>query len=289
MSAPDAHATPAAESAYGLRKRIEFCAEVIAAHRPRFVLDVGCGTGTNLTRPLAERFPEVRFAGVDSDAATIRYARETHSLPNLEFRVEGDPKAPAGKADLVIASEVVEHVEDPDAFLAGLRARLATGGRMIVTMPNGLGPFEAVSLVEVLLRLSGAFDLLRSLKRTIARQEPAAAGRDTLAISPHLNFFSHRQVRDLFARAGLSVETYRARTFLCGFGFDHLVRAPGIVAWNARIADRLPRAWVSAWMFVVSPTAPEPRPAYARGPYARWRRRLNERLWGGAPGKDALR
>jgi SAM-dependent methyltransferase len=289
MSATDVRAAPAAESAYGLQKRIDFCAEVIAAHRPRFVLDVGCGTGTNLTRPLAERFPEVRFAGVDSDAATIRYARETHVLPNLEFRVEGDPGASAGKADLVIASEVVEHVEDPDAFLAALRGQLAAGGRMIVTMPNGLGPFEAVSMVEVLLRLSGAFDLLRSVKRTIARQNPAAAGRDTLAISPHLNFFSHRQATDLFARAGLSVEAYRARTFLCGFGFDHLVRAPGIVAWNARIADRLPRSWVSAWMFVVSPAAPQARPAYSRGPYARWRRRLNERLWGGAPATDALR
>ena len=280
----------AAENAYGLQKRIAFCAEVIARHRPRRVLDVGCGTGTNLARPLAERFPDVYFTGIDSDAASIRYAREVHTLANVEFRVEqGGPPPGAPRPDLIIASEVVEHVEDPDAFLAGLRGRLADAGRMVVTLPNGFGPFEAVSLVEVLLRLSGGFDVLRRAKRSVARQAPADASRDTLAVSPHVNFFSTRQVDSLFTRAGLAVETYRARTFLCGFGFDYIVRSPGIVAWNARVADRMPRHLVSAWMFVVRPAAPQPLPAYVRGGYARWRRRLNERYWGGAPAADALR
>lgn len=277
------------ENSYGLRKRIAFCAEVIAAQRPAVVLDVGCGTGTNLTRPLAELFPDVRFVGVDSDATSIRYARDAHPLPNLRFDTDMDAPLPGtGKADLVIVSEVVEHVEDPDAFVAALRAMLADGGRMIVTMPNGLGPFEAVSLAEVLLRLSGGFDVLRRAKRTVARQDPTPVNRDTLAISPHVNFFSRREIGNLLARAGLAVERYRARTFLCGFGFDYLVRGPGMVAWNARIADRLPASLVSAWMFVVTPAAPAPRPAYSRGFYARWRRRLNERCWS-SPTSDALR
>jgi ubiquinone/menaquinone biosynthesis C-methylase UbiE len=35
-----------AENAYGLQKRIAFCAQVIDAFQPRQVLDVGCGTGS---------------------------------------------------------------------------------------------------------------------------------------------------------------------------------------------------------------------------------------------------
>jgi len=105
-----------AENAYGLQKRVAFCAQVIDELRPREVLDIGCGTGTNLTRPLAERFPRVRFLGIDSDAASIRYARAAHSLPNLAFEKDFQHTAVPAAFDLIVASEVVEHVDDPDGF-----------------------------------------------------------------------------------------------------------------------------------------------------------------------------
>jgi hypothetical protein len=190
---------------------------------------------------------------------------------------------------VIIASEVVEHVDDPQGFLAGLRARLSATGHMIVTLPNGLGPYEAVTTVEVLLRLSGAFDRLRRAKRAVTRTNAMAVGLETLATSPHVNFFSYTQLQTLFERVGLNVERYRPRTFLCGFGLDYIIRRPAMVAWNARVADRLPKSCVSYWMFVLSPAAPRPGAAYSRTAYARWRRRLNEKCWGTAPAKDSLR
>ncbi len=276
-----------AENAYGQRKRLEFCAAVIERVRPARVLDVGCGTGNNLTRPLALRFPEVRFLGIDSDARSIEYARSAGPLANLEYGGD-DALARADAVDLVIASEVLEHVEDPLAFLTSLRGRLAAGGRMIVTLPNGRGPFEFASLVEVLLRLSGLFDVLRRLKRSVAGGG-SPESRDTLAISPHLHFFSHHALQNLFASAGLAPERYRARTFLCGFGFDYLIRGPAAVRWNAAAADRLPPAMVSAWMFELLPAPARAARSYRPGPFARWRRRLNERCWGGDPASDPYR
>ena len=275
------------ENAYGQRKRLEFCSGVIERLGPARVLDVGCGTGNNLTRPLALRFPQVRFLGIDSDAGSIEFARRAAPLPNLEYGGD-DALARAGVVDLVIASEVLEHVEQPLAFLSSLRERLGPEGRMIVTLPNGRGPFEFASLVEVLLRLSGLFDVLRRLKRSVAGGG-APETRDTLAISPHLHFFSHKAVQILFASAGLAVERYQARTFLCGFGFDYLIRGPAAVRWNAAVADRLPPPLVSAWMFELAPAAPRAAPLYRPGPYARWRRRLNERCWGGDLASDRYR
>jgi len=275
-----------AEDAYGLAKRLAFCAEIIASGRPTFVLDVGCGTGENLTRPLAEHFPELRFLGIDGDPDSIRYARAGAALPNLSFGGHADLEQ-VRNADLIIASEVIEHVESPERFLADIGRHLRPDGSMILTTPNGYGPFELVSLVEVLLRLSGAFVLLRGLKRALVGGGAEVRARDTLAASPHLNFFSFGQIQDIFAGAGLEVERYQARTLLCGFGFDTLVKGLSVGEWNARVADRLPARCVSAWMFVLKRTAPRPVAPYTRGFIARWRRRLNELCWGGPGVRDA--
>jgi 2-polyprenyl-3-methyl-5-hydroxy-6-metoxy-1,4-benzoquinol methylase len=41
--------------------------------------------------------------------------------------------------DTVVAAEIIEHVEDPYAFLRGLRQGLQPGGRLVLSTPNPLG------------------------------------------------------------------------------------------------------------------------------------------------------
>src|SRR5262249_32668363 len=163
---------------------------------------------------------------------------EKGALPNLSF---GSPDLlrKAGRAEIVIASEVIEHVESPEQFLSAAAEHLASDGRVIVTLPNGYGPFELASLVEVLLPLSALFALLRWIKRSLVGARASAQVRGTLAASPHISFFSHREIVNVFARSGLEVERYRGRTLLCGFGLDSLVAAMRLEAWNARVADAL--------------------------------------------------
>jgi len=265
-----------ADDAYGLSKRLAFCEQIIASRSPALVLDVGCGTGENLTRPLAERFPGVRFLGIDDDLESIRHARAGAALPNLSFGGQEQLEL-APSAGLIIASEVIEHVESPEAFLSATGEHLAPDGRLIVTTPNGYGPFELASFIEVLLRASGLFGLLRAGKRALAGGGGRTRPRDTLAASPHLSFFSYGQILDVFARSGFEVERYRPRTLLCGFGFDSLVRAFALGDWNARVADALSPYWVSDWMFILKRTSPRELAPYRRGLVTRWRRRLNER------------
>jgi hypothetical protein len=114
------------------------------------------------------------------------------------------------------------------------------------------------------------------LRRKQERRSP-----DTLALSPHINYFSWTAIRRVVAGAQLDIRDYRGRTFLCGFGFDHVLRGRRLIAWNARVADSLPAALVSDWMLLLEPV-PELRSAggYRRGAYARMRRRLNERRCG---------
>lgn len=116
-------------------------------------LDVGCGYGFALD--------VARFAygwtgvGVEPSLAGRRGAAEL----GLDIRAEyltadtdlGEP------FDLILASEVVEHVIDPLTFLTALRAHLAVGGTLIVTTPAA----EVVSPVspepDVLCAVSPTF------------------------------------------------------------------------------------------------------------------------------------
>ena len=270
-----------AEDSYGLSKRLEFVSKEIESRAPSRVVDFGCGTGANLTLPLAERFPHVQFIGVDSDATSIAHARRAGGTGNLEFRLYPQEFKFEERFDLIVASEVLEHVEEPDAFLTQLRGSLAQGGVLLVTIPNGYGPFELTSLAVTLLQLSGVYTLLRKLRRLFSAASTASqAGIDTLAISPHVNFFSYGELRRLFDLHGLVMMRYRARTFLCGFGFDQLLRGSGVLRWNARIADRLPPQVVSDWMFSLKVHGPVGKTIFRRGLYARLRRWLSYRRYG---------
>lgn len=266
-----------AEDTYGTRKRFEFCRDLVRETRPALVLDVGCGTGTQLTRPLAEAFPDVQFVGVDPDDVSIRYAQSLPALPNLQFGGTALLERHL-RANLVIASEVVEHVENPDLFLADLRRRLPENGRLVITAPNGYGPYEMAAAVECLLRILRVYWLMRKIKRWLLNQ-PAperAVMQDSLAVSPHLSFFSAGCLERLFRRSGLRIVHYRPRTFLCGFGFDKLLPRFGLCDWNAAIADRLPMFCNSAWMFVLAATDARPGKPFERGLLSKLRRRLNE-------------
>jgi hypothetical protein len=99
-------------------------------------------------------------------------------------------------------------------------------------------------------------------------------------VSPHINFFSFGVIRAVIRAAGLREIAYRPRTWLCGFGFDSLLRTGALLRWNAAVADRLPPWIVSDWMFLLERGASVVPFSYTRGAYARLRRRWNERASG---------
>ncbi|GGJ57945.1 bifunctional 3-demethylubiquinol 3-O-methyltransferase/2-polyprenyl-6-hydroxyphenol methylase [Sphingopyxis bauzanensis] len=101
----------------------------------RTAIDVGCGAGL-LAEPLARMGGQVM--GVDAAPENIAAARAHAVGQGLEIDYFAGELAalPPATFDLVTSMEVVEHVTDPAAFIAGLAARLAPGGLMILSTPN---------------------------------------------------------------------------------------------------------------------------------------------------------
>lgn len=270
------------ENSYGIVKRFDYVKRVITAQKPTSILDFGCGTGELLTVPLAETFPDIKFIAADDDTASIQFGRTKNAhLANLKFTDPND-LAESDTFDLIIASEVIEHVEEPAVLLTFLKDKLSDNGRLILTLPNGYGPFEATALADSLLFRLGidAASIYRRLTKKDLGTVPAD-GKYSLAVSPHINFFSQKEIRGVIEDSGFEITDYTPRTFLCGMGFDQLLRGRFLTSINDRVTKVLPASVVSDWMFeLVKSDKPSDATGYYRNRYARFRRRLNEKRWG---------
>jgi 2-polyprenyl-6-hydroxyphenyl methylase/3-demethylubiquinone-9 3-methyltransferase len=120
------------------------------ARRPlsgKRALDMGCGAGL-LTEPLARLGAEV--VGVDAAAENIAAARD-HALRSrlaIEYRAGGMDAVAGAQFDLITCMEVIEHVADPGAFVAGLAKALAPGGMLILSTPNRT-PMSKLAMITV--------------------------------------------------------------------------------------------------------------------------------------------
>ncbi len=96
------------------------------------VVDVGCGTGGDLAS-----FPDgFERHGVDPSATAIRFARKRHR--GVTFSEAAIPETGldiVGTADLVLLCDVLEHIEDDDAFLRGLVGAMRPGSHLLLTVP----------------------------------------------------------------------------------------------------------------------------------------------------------
>ncbi len=96
-------------------------------------LDVGCGYGFSLDYAIHAR--GWRGRGVDP-ARLAEAGREQLGLPiDLAYLKPGDPAR--GQTDVVLGSEVLEHLPSPLDFVRLLRAMLRPGGVLVLTTPNG--------------------------------------------------------------------------------------------------------------------------------------------------------
>jgi 2-polyprenyl-3-methyl-5-hydroxy-6-metoxy-1,4-benzoquinol methylase len=286
MTPADAWASHA-ENVYGHRKRLRFVLRAVEAHcaaagrRPAdlTVLDVGCGTGVMLTLPLASL--GYRVTGIDPHAESVARARGLNRYPNAAFRA-GDPGhllAAGERYDVVVASEVLEHIPDPLAFLRVLQGLLRPDGILVLTTPNGYGWFEAEAFLwerlgwgprlhrararwTALLR-GGKWRALRLLGRQPRPGPPAPAWAGVASTenpdSPHVQRFRWGRLKTLLASAQFAIaDSGKSAVFAGEVTHCFLGWCRPFIALNTRLADWVPRAMAAGWYLVcrIDPTLP---------------------------------
>lgn len=113
------------------------------------ILDVGCGNGY-ICGEFLKRGCNV--VGIDLSPSGIEIARQSHVGGRFEILAADDQLlATLGEDpfDLVISTEVVEHLYDPRAYALGCFGALKTGGKFICTTPyHGYLKNLAISVAE---------------------------------------------------------------------------------------------------------------------------------------------
>ncbi|GBD27608.1 putative S-adenosylmethionine-dependent methyltransferase [bacterium HR30] len=98
--------------------------------RSALLLDLGCGTGANLS--FLTRYG--RVIGLDWGAAAARYSRRRTMLPVLRGDVQSLPFR-SGSVDLITAFDLIEHIDDDKACVAEMARVVRPGGFILVTVP----------------------------------------------------------------------------------------------------------------------------------------------------------
>jgi SAM-dependent methyltransferase len=92
------------------------------------VVDMGCG-GQPYRGLLS---PNVEYVGIDIAEADERFG---YQAPNTLYFNGTEWPAAAKGADLVLCTEVLEHMLDPRRFLSEAHAALVPGGKLLLTVP----------------------------------------------------------------------------------------------------------------------------------------------------------
>lgn len=167
---------------------------VSAAGRPLRVLDVGCGDGkagaVALSACAASPGAEISLIGCDWSQTALCAARHNEVTP-VRCSVEAPGLAfRSASVDVVIMSELIEHLVDTDTALAEARRVLVPGGTLLLSTPNLAAWYNRALLMAGIQPVFSEVSLR------------GIYGRPGSVVVGHLRLFTRRAIRGLIAANG---------------------------------------------------------------------------------------
>jgi SAM-dependent methyltransferase len=166
---------------------------------PALILDVGCGDGF-ATGVAVQRNRAHRFVGLDWSAASLTLASR-RGLTLLRAELDTGLPVRSGSVDVVIMSEVIEHLVDTDSAIEEARRVLKPGGSLLLSTPNLAAWYNRGLLA---LGIQPVFSEV-SLRSVFGRPGSQVAG--------HLHMFTRRALVELLAAYGLEVLRVRGARY----------------------------------------------------------------------------
>ncbi|HVB42370.1 MAG TPA: methyltransferase domain-containing protein [Streptosporangiaceae bacterium] len=158
---------------------------------PARIVDVGCGDGF-ATSVAAARNPAHHFVGIDWSAASIAVARRPGlSVLRGEINAPGLPIA-SGSVDVVVMSELIEHLLDTDFAVEEANRVLKPNGSLLLSTPN-LAAWYNRALLAVGVQPVFSEVSLRSV-----------FGRPGSQVAGHLHMFTRRALTEFLGAYGFT-------------------------------------------------------------------------------------
>lgn len=113
----------------------EWALKLIRAKGIRCFADVGCGSAAKLAK-LHQAVSGVEFWGLDQPNS-IKLCRSSHDFGNwFPINLERPEQLPDQKFDLIISSDVIEHLENPDILLGVIRRMSHENTLVLLSTPD---------------------------------------------------------------------------------------------------------------------------------------------------------
>ena len=174
--------------------------EKTAAQGDKLVLEVGPGSGIYL-HVLAGLFEHV--TAIDIEEAYLSNSRniqDIHTNINLLIDDIRRSKLDTDSFDLILCTEVLEHIEDSPAALAEMYRLLKPGGTLIISTPQRFSTLEITAKIAF---LPGIIQLVRQIY-----QEPVLE-------TGHINLMTEKQVRHQLELAGFHIiESFKTGMYI---------------------------------------------------------------------------
>ena len=99
------------------------------------ILDVGCGTGTNVFALSKLVEPEGKVVGIDNSEAMLAIARSKASAANIEYQLKAIEEIdfPADSFDGVVCTQVLGYVTDPVRAIRAMLRVVNPAGRVFIS------------------------------------------------------------------------------------------------------------------------------------------------------------
>ncbi len=202
-----------------------------------FALEIGCGNG-DVSIPIAMQ--GYRMIGIEIEALRVTRCKKLLSELSLTQTMkvyQGDAEKlvetieGSSKFDIIIASEVIEHVPHPERVFSGIKKLLKEDGMLILTIPNGIGPY---SLMIDVFRNKFLYPWLKLVGK-----------------SEHLHQFSMGRLVNLLQSFEFQIEKVQNGSFL-GFIFKRIpIIGARLEQYDTQFAAKIPAWMASGWYFLI--------------------------------------
>lgn len=160
-------------------------ADLIRAHGPASVLDVGCGEGL-----LMDYLPGALYSGVESSALASANARSLHPRASIAHSSAEAFESMGNRWDCIVFNECLYYMADPIAVLRRYAAFLNPGGIIVISIyQNMKRPTWKAQLRHLFSRRTPASNIQCSQMvdgfiaeegwRALVTKEVSVPGRDT--------------------------------------------------------------------------------------------------------------
>lgn len=191
------------------------------------ILEVGCGDGS-ITLPLSS-FGSVHAFDLDEGLVENLKAELIKKKIDDVFISKDNAYdfTRAEKFDVIVASEVLEHLDHPERVVRNIVNHLSPGGLFIATVPNGFGPWE----------------LSNKIKKFFSGNRI----RESECGHKHVQFFSFDRFTKMIEEHGFRLVRFgKSDAFLI---FSIMLQHTPIVYIDLLLADILPKQFASGWYF----------------------------------------